>query len=258
MKQFEQIVDDLVKQGHAFMSIDIDLLESAESAARIFLLSQRAGWKDWHFKRNDATEFGIVEETGTDSVTSLSKNLALSFAHDLSRRKSPDDAHVRACLGAVTNLYNHLKREVASLAQALDQHCGTPDVAVRMRSTFDTGNERASSLQLRSSRCGRRSLANTLQADSVLSLYFANEDSEIWLKNEVTGKWELRSPPYGSVLIFFGVKVVELDNPAFKPSVYKVEANSGKRLCTTVLNVHIKEVTPVATTNESVQPLFAK
>jgi hypothetical protein len=258
MKEYEQIVDDLVQQGYAFMPIDINLLESAESAARIFLLAQSANWQDWRFERKDNTEFGIVEEIESQSAASKHRHLALAFAHDLSRRKPTDDAHIRACLGAVTNLYNHLKREVSSLTLMLDRHCGVSDVSGRIRSTFDTGNERATSLRLRSSTCGRRSLANSLQADSVLSLHFANEDSEIWLKNEATGKWALRSPPYGSVLIFFGIKATELDNPGFKPSVYKVEASSGKRLCTTVLNVQIRALAEPEISDKVIRPAFAE
>lgn len=258
MKLSEQIVCDLKDRGYAFMPINIEMLESADSAARIFLLSQSGSWQDWHFERKDKTKLGIVEEFSTDAGVVGKGHLALSFAHDLSRRRVANDPHTKACLGAVTELYRDMRRRVSDLCFDLERHCGVKDVTGRIRNTFEIGDERATSLLLRSSVCGQRNLkGKALQADSVLSIYFASEDSEIWLKDEVTDKWVLRSPPYGSALLFFGLKVGELGNPVFKSSMYRIDPNVGKSIRGTIVHVQIKEEVAASDASTNVQPLMA-
>lgn len=238
----EQIVRDLRGCGHAFMPIDIDLLESAESGARIFLLGQSRRWRDWSFVREEMTHVGIVEETSSGARAVRDTNLALAFAHDLSRKRPADTPHTKACLGAVTDFYRDIRRRITDIGFELDRYCGINDVTGLIRSTFDMGDGRATTLQLQSSVGGRRSISGgVLQADSVLSMYFANEDSEIWLEDHATGEWMLRSPPYGSALLFFGLKVGELKNPEFKSSCYRIEAHSGKSVRASIMHIQIKE-----------------
>jgi hypothetical protein len=86
----------------------------------------------------------------------------------------------------------------------------------------------------------------------VFSFFFGNEDSEVRLKNEGADKWELRSPPYGSALLFFGLKAGELGNPAFRPALYRVEEHNGRPLQGTVMHVQMKEDIPSSDTPNNV------
>lgn len=258
-EQREHIVRDLVEHGHAFVPIDIDLVESAESAARIFLAAEAECWQDWHFERDDATKFGIIEELPRQVGPFSHRHKALSFAHDLSRKRPAHDPHTKACLGAVTNLYRDMRRRVSDLCVELNKHCPIENVGSRIRDTFELGDERATTLLLRSNVCGQRSLiGDVLQADSVLSMFFSNEGSEIWLKDSVSKKWRLRSPPYGSALLFFGLKVEELRNPHFTPSLYRIDTHSDRPINGTILHVQIKKETPAAVPSATVQPLLAE
>ncbi|MBP6924546.1 MAG: hypothetical protein KBB78_03175 [Candidatus Pacebacteria bacterium] len=256
----EQTVCDLKDHGYAFMPINIDMYEGAESAARIFLLSKVDCWQDWYFERKDKTKLGIIEEFSSHARAFGERHLALSYAHDLPSQRVAGygNLHTKTCLAVINELYRDMRRRVSCLSPSLERHCGTRNVVNRIRNTFEMGNERATSLLLRSSVCGQRGMkGKVLQADSVLSMYFASEDSEIWLKDEATEKWELCSPPYGSALLFFGLKVGELGNPAFKSSTYRIDEHAGKSVRGTIMHVQIKEEVDTQDVSSNTQPLMA-
>jgi hypothetical protein len=257
-KQREDIIRDLVESGCAFMPIDVDLYESADSAARIFLLAHAEHWADWNFVRDDGTSLGIVEDRFSQMGVFPEKKRAFVFAHDLPRRRIADSPHTKACLGAVNELYRDMRRRITDLCYELDRYCGCEDLVGRVRKTFELGDERATSLHLRSSVCGTRTLTNALQADSVLTACFASDDSEVWAKNEAFNKWELRSPPYGTALIFFGQKVNELQNDKLRPALYRVDAHGSRPVCATVMHVQIKELQSLDVQASVAEPILLK
>lgn len=257
-EQRESIARDLVERGYAFMPINIDLYESADSAARIFLLAHSEHWGDWNFTRANGTKLGIIEERSAQATVYPETRRAFVFAHDLPRWRLADDPHTKACLGAINELYRDMRRRITDVCSEFDRYCSATDIAGRVRKTFEHAEGAATSLHLRSSVCGTRTMTSALQADSVLSACFASDESEIWIKNEVRDKWELRSPPYGNVLVFFGERVTELNNNKLKPALYRVDAHGSRSVCVTVMHVQIKEVETLDASTEVSEPVLLK
>lgn len=263
MNEYEQIVRDLLQNGYAYMPIDSVLVSNASQAADKFLQSLDGDYERWALTRTGEEEpqLGVITKS---KAQGFDEKLYVHVPHDLAYKVSlsgiRETPQQLVCLRLMNKLHDALKSISLNLSYELaEQGAIEPELyntvvhTFRMSEPYNVSTLRFLFYHDVPDQTG----AKAHYDKSFFSIHLGDDGGELWIK-DASGAWIRASPPAGSALVFFGVKVLEATGGIYRPILHKSTTVPGKDRKAAVMFVHVDIGHEVRSAEEEYQRFFAQ
>ena len=236
-QNIEDLVGELSEKGFGYIPIDSQKINEAKDAARCFIESLVHVHGGWKFTRPGEHEpdVGVIDKAGKDIKTYFHS------AHDLGFLKGnkPATSQQIECLRVMDGCRYLLETLGLDIAACLAGELGLPNLkqlvreSAKLSSAYNVSTLRLLSYPDVSDQKGARAHYDR----SFLTMHLGDSGGSLLIQNKA-GMWEYASPPQGSALVFFGVKILELTNGKFEPILHKSTTARGKERTAAVMFIH--------------------
>ena len=243
-QEIEDLVKQLMGQGWGYIPVDSQITGDAKDAAKRFIESFEHKHHGWALTRpgENGPDVGVIDKAGKDIKTYL------HLAHDMSRlaHGKPLTGQQRECLRVMDKCRNQLEALGCSIASAIDEQLEDMSFAHLMRqaSKSDIPYNVPTLRFLSYPDVFEQKGACPHYDRSTITMHLGDSGGELYVQNE-SGNWERASPPQGSALVFFGVKILELTGGRLKPCYHKSTTVRGKERTAAVMFLHADISHPV-------------
>ena len=235
-QEIDRLVQDLQQQGFGYIPVDAQLIANAKDAARLFIDSFNHIYSGMALTRpgEHGPDVGIISKMDKDIKTYL------HLAHDMPvlLGNKPFSPQQRECLSVMNTCRYQLETIGADVAARLDRQFGGTNFSSRVRKASRTSVPYSvSTLRFLSYPDVKEQKGASPHFDrSFITMHLGDTGGNLLIENK-QGHWEQASPPQGSALVFFGVKVLELTGGKLKPSNHKSTTVRGKERTAAVMFV---------------------
>jgi isopenicillin N synthase-like dioxygenase len=236
-QEIDELVSNLLGRGYGYLQVDAQYVANAKDAARLFIESLKHIHMGWGFKRPGERELdaGVISKDARDIKTFFHSS------HDLPllMGNKPLTPQQKECLKTLDACRRYLETLGKSIASHLGMEIGIPELSHLVDQTTKVSRPyNVSTLRVLSyPDVADQKGASAHYDRSFLTMHLGDSGGNLEVFNECR-EWESASPPQGSVLVFGGVKALELTSGRLTPCYHKSTTIRGKERTAAVMFIH--------------------
>ncbi len=240
MSDIVTAVEDLLKDGYAYIPIEALAVMNAQMAAKRLMRSIGEDPR-WSITRpgEEEPDLGVISRSKQQGYDEKS---FFHFAVDLPVHAPKNiTKQQKACLRIIESLYHTLKSLASNLVSEMAkreeipiEYLCDPLVPFRMQRPYGTSVLRFLHYPDTPNQTG----AKEHYDKGFLTIHLGDDGGELYVMDD-QGNWVLASPPQGMALVFFGVKALYASNGVLKPIKHKSVTEPGKVRTAAVLFAHL-------------------